>query len=72
MYRTFPKSYKLHIKLQSAFIPKRGDIVENLKGNHTLLDEIARGIAADTELVQLFQKVRTESFAYAIIILRGK
>ncbi len=47
-------------ELQSAFIPKRGDIVENLKGNHTLLDKIARGIAADTELVQLFQKVRTE------------
>lgn len=47
-------------ELQSTFLPKRGEIVENIKGSFIFLDEVAKEIAADTELVFLFQKVREE------------
>lgn len=47
-------------ELQSTFIPKRGDTAGNIKGNLVLLDEIAKEVAKDTELVRLFQKVRSK------------
>lgn len=48
------------LELQSDFIPKKGDTTKNIKGNIALLDEIAKGVAADTELVRLFQKARSK------------
>lgn len=47
-------------ELQSTFIPKRGDTVENIRGNLLFLGEIAKEISMDAELVLLFQKVRGE------------
>lgn len=46
------------LALQSDFIPKKGDTAGNIKGNRLLFDEVAKGVAADAKLVQMFQKVR--------------
>lgn len=46
------------LELESDFVPKKGDTAGNIKGNLVLFDEIAKGVAADTELVRLFQKVK--------------
>jgi len=41
--------------LENSFVPKKGDIVANIKGNKELVDGIIEGVKADDELIRLYR-----------------
>ncbi|MCO7121130.1 AAA family ATPase [Ihubacter massiliensis] len=47
--------------LDSDFVPKKGDTSTNIKGNHQLVNIIAKAVTSEKSLVELFNEVMEDS-----------